>query len=140
MEWWRNAYRLLGQTAPALPGDDFVGQMIVWEKASVEAMVARIEAASGTTWLRALARIRDFSEYMIYGVAVITDPALAARHEAVSSSPCLAYWDGPALDAASFPGFVAKLGPRQAAVAVQSFTRTPIEVIRAFALGGTGTA
>lgn len=138
--WWRNAHRLLGRTAPALPGDDFVGQMIVWEKASVEAMVARIEAASGTSWLRALAHTRQFSEYMIYGVAVTTDPALAARHEAVSSSPCLAYWDGPALDAASFPGFVAKLGPTQAAVAVQSFTRTPVEVIRAFALGGTGAA
>ena len=133
--WWQNAHRALGLPAPALPGDDYVGQMIVWEKASTEAMVARIGAASGRPWWLTLARQRDFSEYMLYGVAVSSDAELMARHEVVTESPCLAYWDGPALDAATLAEFARGLKPQQAAIAVQSFTGTPIEVLRDFALG-----
>jgi hypothetical protein len=133
--WWQNAHRALGLEVPALPGDDFVGQMIVWEKAATATMSRRIEAATGRPWWLALARQRDFSEYMLYGVAVSADPALLARHALVTDSPCLAYWDGPALDAGALADFAGGLGPTQAAIAVQSFTGTPIEVLRDFALG-----
>lgn len=133
--WWSNAHRLLGLDVPALPGDDFIGQMIVWDTQTVRETLARIERATGLSWWKALCRTRQFSEYMIYGVAASSDPEAAARHAAVTESPCLAYWDGPALDAAGFDRFVGGLRSDQSAIAVQSFTGTSIEMIRHFALG-----
>lgn len=132
--WWQNAHRLLGLAAPHLPGDDYVGQMIAWDRETVARMTARIEQVSQKPWWLALAAARDFSEYMLYGVMVANDPALTKRHSFTAESPCLAYWGGPPLDARSLAAFAAGLGPRQAAIAVQSFTQTPIEVIRDFAL------
>lgn len=133
--WLRNAHRLLGLAGPRLPADDYVGQMIVWEKASVAAMTARIEAVGGRPWLQAVARAVQFSEYMLYGVAVTADAALQARHEVVTTSPCLTYWNGPALTPHTLRDFVAGLQPHQSAIAVQSFVGTRIETIRALALG-----
>jgi hypothetical protein len=132
--WWRNAHRLLGLAEPSLPGPDFIGQMIVWDKASVVAMTERIERSTGRCWWQALGRVRDFAEYMIYGAAVTSDPVLSARHRPVNTSPCLVYWDGPALDAATLPEFLARLQPHHCAIAIQSFTATPVALIRSFAL------
>ncbi|RYE09873.1 MAG: hypothetical protein EOP22_07530 [Hyphomicrobiales bacterium] len=132
--WLRNAHALLGLQAPVLPGDDYVGQMIVWDRAAVTAMTERIEAVTGQPWLRAIARTGTFSEYMLYGAMVANDRALMARHEIVHESPCLTYWDGAALDGAALRALAKKLGPGQSAIAVQSFIGTPVELIRQLAL------
>lgn len=132
--WLRNAHRMLGLSAPSLPADDFIGPMIVWERQSVRSMIDRIEAVSGNAWWRVLARIRDFSEYLIYGVAVAADPVLADRHQRTSQSRCLTYWAGPALDEAGLSQFMAGLEPHQSAITIQSHTRTPVELIRRAAL------
>ncbi|MBD9375015.1 hypothetical protein IB238_20530 [Rhizobium sp. ARZ01] len=128
--WLANAHRLLGLPAPSLPGDDFIGQMIVWERETVRAMTDRIEKVTATAWWRALARLRHFSEYLIYGAAVASDSSLAGRHERTSQSHCLAYWSGPALDEAGLSRLFAELEPHQRAIAIQSHTRTPVELIR----------
>lgn len=134
--WRENAYRVLGLAAPPLPGDDFIGQMVVWERATVRAMVERIELASGTAWWDTLARIRDFSEYMIYGAAVASDPVLARRHERSSASRCLTYWSGPALDEGVLARLIDGLGPHQYGIAIQSHTHTSIDLVRAAVLSG----
>jgi uncharacterized protein DUF6492 len=118
-----------------LPGDDFISQMVLWERRTVASVAKRIEAASGLAWWHALARVRHFSEYLIYGVAVANEPELAERHERVVQSQCLTYWQGPALDAAGLAAFMDGLKPGQTTIAIQSHTRTPIEVIRKVALG-----
>jgi len=136
--WHANAYRLLGLPAPPLPADDFIGPMIVWERAAAQAMAERIEKMAGMPWWRALARLRHFSEYLIYGAAVATDPALAARHARTAQSRCLTYWAGPALDEEGLVRFVADLEPQQSAITIQSHTHTPIDVIRRVMLRGAG--
>ena len=135
VRWGQNAHRLLGLNAPALPGDDFISQMVLWERQTVASVAKRIEGASGLAWWHALARVRHFSEYLIYGVAVANEPELAERHERVAQSPCMTYWQGPALDAAGLAAFMDGLKPGQTTIAIQSHTRTPIEVIRKVALG-----
>jgi hypothetical protein len=132
--WWTNAHRLLGLDVPELPGDDFIGQMIVWDKAAVVAMTERIVRTTGRPWQESLAHTRQFAEYMLYGVAVSNDAELMRRHVPVHTSACLAYWKGPALDAAGLETFTTQLRPDHRAIAIQSFTGTPVEVIRAFAL------
>lgn len=129
--WRRNAYHALGYSAPALPGDDFIGPMITWERDSVRAMVERIEAVNSRPWWEVLARQRHFSEYLVYGVAVSNDPALAQRHEAVDTSACLTYWIGPPLDEQGIAQLIDQLRPDQYGVTIQSHTGTPVETVRA---------
>lgn len=128
--WQRNAYRLLGIPEPPLPGNDYVGQMIVWDKQSVGSILARIEAVRKLPWWKALCRARNFSEYILYGVGVMNDPALRDRHEIVTESLCHSYWSGPALDEAGLATHVAGMADRQCAISVQSHTTTPPSLMR----------
>ena len=132
--WIANARRLLGLSEPTFPTDDFVGQMIVWDTEIVREIVRRIEANSGTSWWKALLKVRDFSEYMIYGAAATDDPSLSSRHHIVEEPPCLSYWEGPALDEAALRALLSQLAPHQSALAIQSFTGTPVALLRAAAL------
>ncbi|MEP7240339.1 MAG: DUF6492 family protein [Devosia sp.] len=132
--WLRNAHALLGLASPAMPADDYIGNMIVWDAAIVRDIVARIEAVSQTSWWRALCRRREFSEYLIYGAAVASDPELVARHRPVTQSPSLGYWSGPPLDEAGLDRLIERLAPQQAAIGVQSFIGTPVGLIRKAAL------
>lgn len=128
--WLKNAHRLLGLAPPPLPGDDFIGQMIVWERQTVAEITAKIESVQRRPWWSAIGRLRQFSEYLIYGAAVTNDPALAARHERVTQSRCLTYWSGAALDEEGLTDFIATMRPEQSAIAIQSHTKTPIDLIR----------
>ncbi len=132
--WIAHARKLLGLSEPTFPTDNFVGQMIVWDTEIVREIVRRIEANSGTSWWKALLRVRDFSEYMIYGAAVTADPALRTRHHIVEEPPCLTYWEGPALDEAALRTLMSRLARHQSALAIQSFTGTPVALLRAAAL------
>jgi len=133
--WLNTAHALLGLPQPQLPADDFIGQMIIWEKSSVSSMIGRIERLSRKPWWAAIGRTRQFSEYMIYGAAVASNPELAERHQRTEQSWCRTYWDGPMLDEKGLEDFVAGLAPHQKAIAIQSHTRTPTALLRRVALG-----
>jgi hypothetical protein len=132
--WLETAHRLLGLPAPDLPADDFIGQMIVWDVETMREILRRVETNAGEPWWKALIRARAFSEYMIYGAAVTSDPALGATHRIVTEHPCRSYWEGPAMGERELKRFAAGLRPDQSALGVQSFTGTPIELLRAIAL------
>lgn len=138
--WLRSAHRLLGLEEPAFPAHDYIGQMIVWDVETLRHVLARVERTMGINWAVAMLRQRQFSEYMVYGVAVAADAALAARHHIIESSPCLTYWQGPALDASALSRFTTGLAPSQSAIAIQSFTRTPLDLLREVALGARAAA
>ncbi len=128
--WWRNAHEVLGLQCPQLPGDDYIGQLVVWDRQSLVAMTEKIEAACHTPWWVALARKRHFSEYITYGTAVVNDPDLMARHELTTQSACFAYWDGPALDRDGLTKLISNLEPHHHALAIQSHIETPLDLIR----------
>lgn len=67
--WTKLARELLGLP---LGGEvrGHVGQLICWRRDVMVAMQARIEEVQGVPWQRALARLRTFSEYILYGVFV----------------------------------------------------------------------
>ncbi|MBN9333988.1 DUF6492 family protein [Devosia sp.] len=132
--WLENAHALLGLAAPKLPADDFIGQMIVWERQTVAEITAKIESRARRPWWSTVVKLRQFSEYLIYGAAVTNDPTLAARHERETQSRCLTYWSGAALDAEGLARFISQLEPGQSAIAIQSHTGTPIDLIRRVAL------
>ena len=130
IQWVKSAHRLLGLEAPTFPTDDFIDQMIVWDKATVQAMVARIAEATGRHWVAALCREREYSEYMIYGSFVANSPAAAERHAPTTQGFCRAYWDGDRLTQDDILGMLSKAPSREVALCVQSFGETPLSTIR----------
>lgn len=132
--WQKNAYRLVDTQEPPLPGDDYIGQMIVWDRESLNTIVDRIEAVTGLPWWKALCKARDFSEYILYGVGVAGNPSLMGRHRIVEQSLCATYWSGPALDEAGIGKLIDAMGKDQYAIAIQSHTRTEPSLIRRVAL------
>jgi hypothetical protein len=135
VKWTKTAHDLLGLTPFVPPGDDYVGQMIVWSRDTVAAILGDIESHAGRPWWASMAQKRDFSEYIIYGVAVSARPDLMAKHELTERSSCLAYWQGPALDETALRQLIAQMAPDQSAIAIQSHTGTGIDLIRRVALG-----
>ncbi|MDQ0467277.1 DUF6492 family protein [Labrys wisconsinensis] len=129
--WLKAAHRLLGLPEPRFPADDHIGQIIVWDQATIRAMTARIEAVTGRGWVEALCREYEFSEYLIYGAFVTNDARRLAATAPTSRSLCRAYWDGETLDEAGLLALLRGSAPDQVAVCVQSFGATPLAAIRA---------
>ncbi|MDV3252193.1 DUF6492 family protein [Devosia sp. BK] len=134
LSWLQTAHAVLGLSQPTLPGPDYIGQMITWERESVATILARIEATTGAKWWASLCRRRQFSEYLLYGVATAHDPALAARHALTKKSLCRTHWDSTPLTREDLGAFIAGMTEDQVAIAIQSHSGTPIELIRAAAL------
>lgn len=134
LSWLETAHAVLGLSAPKLPGPDYIGQMITWERDSVATILASIEANTRSKWWASLCRRRQFSEYLLYGAAVAHDPALAARHTLIAQSLCRTHWDSTPLDRESLADFIAQITADQVAIAIQSHSGTPIDLIRSVAL------
>jgi len=129
--WVKVAHRVLGLAPPGFPADDYIGQIIVWDKATVQAMIRRIESATGQGWAQALCRAHSFSEYMIYGSFVMNDAEQKARHVVTSQSFCQAHWDLSNPDRKMVLGMMRQSLPHQVALCVQSFNATPLDTMRA---------
>jgi hypothetical protein len=69
-KWTATARRLLGLSPNDGGYRNHVGNMICWNRETINAMQRRIETTTGMNWQLALARTPRFSEYMIYGVFV----------------------------------------------------------------------
>lgn len=133
LKWVTSAHRLLGLKEPTFPADDYIDQIIVWDRAIVNAMTARIELVTGLPWAEALCRVRDFSEYMIFGTFVLHEPSLRGRVAATTQSLCRTYWDEDDRPLGQ-PEILAMLGqaqPHEVALCIQSFNPTPLATIRA---------
>jgi Family of unknown function (DUF6492) len=128
--WLRNADRLLGLPKTQFPADDFVGNVLVWDKATAEAMTAAIKSATGLSWALALCRIRRFSEYLLYGRFVTTSPAHLATHECVAQSPAFSHWDSERLDRSSIEAMMRAASPAQSALCIQSYSETSVRDIQ----------
>jgi hypothetical protein len=131
--WCENASALLGLGAPSYPGPDYINNMVSWRRDHVLGLLAHIETVSGRDWVSAIARDRQFSEYMIYGYYVERVLGLeAARHWPDPRELCKVYWfpeDVAGLDL--LKTFEEVLEPWQVAVGVQSFIGQPLDKVRA---------
>lgn len=128
--WVATASRLIGTTAPGLPADDYIDQIIVWDQPTVRAMTARIEAVAGRDWIAAMCRDRNFSEYMIYGAFVAATPAFMARHAPTTQSFTRTHWDADPLGVPDILAMLRSASPAERAVCIQSFGSTPVSTIR----------
>ena len=128
--WLRNCNSLLGLPETVFPADDFVGNLLVWDKTAVRAMTDAIKSATGRSWALALCRQRAFSEYLLYGRFVTSSPAQLAAHQIVERSLAHAHWDETRLDKSSIEAMLHDASPEQVALCIQSYSGTSIGDIR----------
>jgi hypothetical protein len=129
--WVETSHRLLGLPTPPLPADDFIGHIMFWDQETVRAMAARIEATASVSWAEALCRVREFSEYILYGTFVRHEQSFSTAHVAVSDTPCVSYWDEPKLGERELQELLIGAGQDDVAFSIASFSGTPVAAIRA---------
>ncbi len=131
--WCENASKLLGLDPPLYPGPDYINNMVSWRRDHALALLAHVERLSGRDWVSAMARDRQFSEYMIYGYYVERVLGLqAAGHWPDARELCKVYWFPE--DVAGFDlleSVEEVLEPWQVAIGVQSFIGQPLAHVRA---------
>jgi hypothetical protein len=128
--WVRNSDRLLGGSATPFPADDFIGNVLVWDKATLRDMTATIESVTGTPWAVALGKTRSFSEYILYGYFVGQSPTHRAMHRLTTQSLATSYWEGEQLDEKALTAMVDGSPADVVALCVESFSSTPVSLIR----------
>lgn len=129
--WLETTHQLLGLEVPPLPADDYIGHIIFWDRQTTSDLTARIEATTGLSWVEALCRTREFSEYLLYGYFVQSDAASAALHTVVPSTPCVSYWDDPTLSKHELKQLLQGANAHDVAFSIASFSGTPVDTIRA---------
>lgn len=119
--WTTVARRLLGISRRVGDYRNYVGNMICWNRETIQAMRERIEVATGMHWQVALARTTMFSEYMLYGVFVREVLGYDAVDHASSSVPLVKASWGSTLTSESARGdFFAEFDSRTVAIMVHS--------------------
>ena len=128
--WLETSHQLLGLPTPPFPAPDFIGHIIFWDQQTTRALTERIEATTGLSWIEALCKTREFSEYLLYGFFVQNDAASALRHTVAPSTPCISYWDDPTLSKNELTRLLLRANTHDVAFSIASFSGTPVETIR----------
>lgn len=121
--WHQNACRLLGLPVEGPPMDDYVDQIISWKRTFVLEMTDRVEAVTGTPWHVAIARVRRFSEYLLYGLFVerLVSPKAFRIDE---RSLCHSHWLKTAIGDDEVPEFVASIREDNIAFMISAHSTT----------------
>ncbi|MBR0937678.1 DUF6492 family protein [Bradyrhizobium jicamae] len=128
--WLETSHQLLGVPTPPFPAPDFIGHIIFWDRETTRALAERIEAVTGMSWIEALCKTREFSEYLLYGFFVQNDATSAVRHTVVPKTSCISYWDDPTLSKIELNRLLARANRDDVAFSIASFSGTPVETIR----------
>ena len=128
--WLETSHQLLGLPTPPFPAPDFIGHIIFWDQQTTRALTERIETATGLSWIEALCKTREFSEYLLYGFFVQNDAASALRHTVAPNTPCISYWDDPTLSKNELTRLLLRANTHDVAFSIASFSGTPVETIR----------
>jgi Family of unknown function (DUF6492) len=132
VKWHPRVCRLLGVTPDALPMDDYVGNVISWDRAVVARALDRVERITTSPWHVAFTRARLVSEYLLYGLYVdkVSGPqAAGVWHD--DRSWCHTYWGPAPLHASAVEGFARAMLPDDIAISIAGYSGTPPEVTRA---------
>ncbi len=132
--WNLAVSRLLGIEVSEYHGADFIDSAVVWRRENVVRLTERIERVCAMPWQLALARTRNFSEYLLYGVFCDKLLGIArAGHAPTSESLCRTIWSRP--EEGIFPE--PEIGRDQVAIAVQSTIPMSLEARRHYVARAT---
>ncbi len=129
--WHHSACQLLGVAPDPPPMDDYIGQIISWDRELVRRMCARIESVSGHSWHAALARKRAVSEYLLYGLFVEKVVGAAGNVWIDERSRCKTHWELSPLLESDLAEFATKFADGDFALMIGSHSRTSAQTRRA---------
>ncbi len=129
--WHHNVCRLLGVETDDLPMNDYVGNVISWDRRTALDACARVEAVTGLPWHVAFTRGRLVSEYLSYGLYV--DKVIGAESAGIwidERSWCHTHWGPEPLLEADIERFVAALKPDDIAFSIAGYTATDDRIMQ----------
>jgi hypothetical protein len=129
VKWNKNVSRLLGVPADEAPMDDYVGNVISWDRRIVLDACKRIEEVTGLPWHVAYTRARLVGEQLVYGLYV--DKVVGrdgARVWSDERSWCHTYWGPAAMSRADIAPFVATMRADDIAFSIAGYTATPDDI------------
>ena len=129
VRWHEKVCGLLGVPADTVPMDDYVDNVISWDRKIALAACDRIEAVTGQRWDIAMTRARLVSEYLLYGLYV--NKVLRLEKAPVwidERSWCHTYWGPAPLAASEVERFVAAMPNDDVAVSIAGYTATDPQV------------
>jgi hypothetical protein len=131
VRWHQNVARLLGIEPDKVPMDDYVGNVISWDRRIALDACARVEAVTGLPWHVAFTRGRRVSEYLMYGLYVekVAGPQSAGIW-IDERSWCHTYWGPEPLLDADVEGFVAAMKADDFAFSIAGYTGTEDRVVQ----------
>lgn len=108
--WHRVAAHVLGISIPQRGhfGADYIAQVVTWRPETVRALIARIGRNKLLPWYLSDDLIRDFSEYVLYGIFAETDDTQRERHFLRDIDLCLSIWNDAQLARAGQPDWAKK--------------------------------
>lgn len=143
LAWLAHAGDLLGLPRQIRPAHDYISNMVPWRGDTARALLDRLEAKSGTSWVRAVIASRDISECMIYG-RFADEILMGEGHYPTERSLSHVLWFRETFPRTpeGLAEFVAGIGDDQVAIGVQSFVDHPLSEIRrlAFSISDTVAA
>jgi hypothetical protein len=129
--WHHSICRLLNVEPDPLPMDDYVGNVISWDRRVLAGARSRVEAITGMPWHVAYTRARKVGEQMLYGLYVDKVLGEDAAGVWVDERPwCHTYWGPGPLAAADVERFVASLPEDDVAFSIGGYTNTDREVVQ----------
>ena len=127
VKWHNNACQLLGISMRTLPMDDYIGQVISWNRTLVLQMCERVESVTGLRWYHAIARARQFSEYLLYGLyAENVAPTKSVWID--ENTRCSSRWESSPLYHADLPQFIESLQSDDIALMISAHSHTTTEI------------
>lgn len=131
VKWHRNVCRLLDVPADDLPMDDYVGNVISWDRTIILQALAHIERTTGQAWHVAYTRARSVGEQLVYGLYV--DKVIGPDAAAVwidDRSWCHTYWGPGPLPKSQLDSFARSMRVDDVAFSIAGYTQTSPEVTR----------
>ncbi|MES2684729.1 MAG: DUF6492 family protein [Pseudomonadota bacterium] len=130
--WHGVAARLLGLPVRTGYDTNFIGNVIIWRRDSLQRMLAHIGKNARRHWLPVVAGQLVLSEYIVYGLyATEVEGIEAAGHYAHAVEYTRCYWDPVPMTPEMLGQFRSSLEPHHYSVMISAKSRTPIEDIRA---------
>jgi Family of unknown function (DUF6492) len=129
LQWVRQSADVLGIEPEALPATNYIANLVTWRRDHALSMLEHIEKKHGRDIVSAMGRYKTFSEYQIYGSFV--ERILKPKDQPADSFELtLTHWGLDHSENWSMDAFMATLSPDQVAIAIQSFIKIPITVLR----------
>ena len=124
--WRRTAHRLLGIDRPRQTDHfNYIGQLIPWDRATLDGLIRRIQSVNGPNWQRALAKAKTVSEYILYGEYVVEIAAVSEPRPIRDMKLANSVWSPDAM--IDVEAILAAMEPENIAVHIQSTNPLPIE-------------